>query len=98
MDKADVFNFEIGLPRLPFGHPGQMHLIELPTKLGKLRLTKSVNFDLIGAREKNSEHGDPTARSHDGHIGAPNRARKILRGLDPIVKIGLNLELKWLSR
>lgn len=62
MAEANVLDPEIILPSFPLGHPGQMHLIELPAKFMKFGLTKSGNFDLVGARKNNPEHGDPLLR------------------------------------
>ena len=62
MAKANVLDPEIILSSFPFGHPGQMHLIELPAKLIKFGLAKPGNFDLVGARKNNPEHGDPLLR------------------------------------
>ena len=56
MAEADVFDLEVILPPFPLRHPGQMHLIEVPTKLEKFGLTKSGNFDLIGARKNSLQH------------------------------------------
>lgn len=62
MAKANILDPEIILPSFPFGHPRQMHLIELPAKLMKFGLTKSGNFDLVRARKDDPEHGDPLLR------------------------------------
>ncbi len=62
MAEANVLDPEFILPSFPLGHPGQMHLIELPAKSMKFGLTKSGNFDLVGARKNNPEHGDPLLR------------------------------------
>ena len=59
MTEADVLDPELILSSFPLGDPGEMHLIELPAKFMKFGLTKSGNFDLVGARKNNPEHGDP---------------------------------------
>jgi hypothetical protein len=65
MTEADVLDPEFILPSLPLADPGEMHLIELPAKLMKFGLTKSGNFDLVGARKENPEHGDPASKSDE---------------------------------
>lgn len=62
MTEADVLDPEFILSSFPLGDPGEMHLIELPAKFMKFGLTKSGNFDLVGTRKNNPEHGDPLLR------------------------------------
>jgi hypothetical protein len=63
MTEADVFNLEVRLPSFPLRHPGQMDLLEMLAQLVKFGLTKPRNFDLIGTRKNNPEHGDPASWS-----------------------------------
>lgn len=67
MAEADVFNPEIILPSLPLRRPGQVHFIEVPAKLDEFGLTNPGDFDLVGARKNDPEHGDPASRQiiHD---------------------------------